>query len=476
MRKLPTDLAARLRDLVRLSPVVTDLANRFEAAGHQIYLVGGSVRDALLGRLGADLDLATDARPEEVLEIVRPWSDAHWIVGIAFGTVGAQKRKVRLEITTFRGERYREDSRNPEVHHVPTIEADLARRDFTINAMALRLPDRTFVDPHGGLADLAAKRLRTPLTPAESFSDDPLRMLRAARFVAALGVSPDAGVVDAMRAQRSRLGIVSAERIRDELTKILESPAPSKGLDLATQTGLSEQFLPELPALRLEQDPVHRHKDVYRHTLAVVDKIAASDPESEPDTVLRMAALLHDVGKPATRRFEGEGGVSFHHHEVVGAQIAERRLRELRFPKDFADPVVALIEMHLRFHTFRLGWTDSAVRRYVRDAGGLLDRLNRLVRADCTTRNPFRARQLSSAMDELEARIAHLAAEEDLKRIRPPLDGHEVMSRLGVPPGPVIGEALHHLLDLRLERGEIPREEALRLLDEWAAERGLGAR
>lgn len=466
-------MAARVRDLLRVSPTAMELARRFEKAGHSLYLVGGSVRDALLDRLGADLDFATDARPERVLEIARGWADAPpWLTGIKYGTVGVSKRGHRLEVTTFREERYPQDSRHPDVRPVATIEADLARRDFTINAMAVKLPDRQFVDPYGGLADLAAKRLRTPLTPEESFSDDPLRMLRAARFVAQLRVHPVPELVAAMRAQRSRLGIVSAERIRDELEKILAAPEPSKGLHLATETGLCDLFLPELPALRLEQDPVHRHKDVYRHTLAVVDKLVASDPGPEPDVELLTAGLLHDIGKPATRRIDSHG-VTFHHHEVVGAQMAERRLRELRFPRDFIDTVVALIEMHLRFHTFRLGWSDSAVRRYVRDAGPLLDRLNRLVRADCTTRNPFRARELAEAMDALEERIAHLAAEEDLKRIRPPLDGHDVMAFLGVPPGPVVGEALRYLLELRLDRGEIPREEAFRLLGAWAAERGL---
>jgi poly(A) polymerase len=474
MSGLPPDKAKRVRDLVKVSPVAFDLARRFERAGKALYLVGGSVRDAVSGRSSsdADLDFATDAKPDEVVEIVRGWHEGQWLVGIEFGTVGVQKAGVRLEITTFRSERYPEDSRHPEVVPVGTIEADLSRRDFTINAMALKLPDLTFVDPYGGLADLAGKRLRTPLTPEESFSDDPLRMLRAARFVAQLGVSPDPELVDAMRAQRHRLAIVSRERIQDELVKIISAPGASKGLDLAAQTELAEEFLPELPALRLEQDPIHRHKDVYRHTLAVLDKLIASEPEPHPDVELRLAGLLHDIGKPATRRIE-DGKVSFHHHEVVGAKMARKRLRELRFPSDVVETVSQLVELHLRFHTFRMGWSDSAVRRYVRDAGPLLDRLNRLVRADCTTRNPFKARQLATAIDELEERIARLAAEEDLKRIRPPLDGNEVMEHLGVSPGPVVGKALNHLLELRLDRGEIPRDEAIRLLDEWAAEEGI---
>ena len=472
MSRLPPDKAKRVSEIVKVPAVAVDLARLFERAGKALYLVGGSVRDAALGRSGpGDLDFATDAKPDHVVEIVRGWHEGQWLVGIEFGTVGVQKAGVRLEITTFRSERYPADSRHPEVVPVATIEADLSRRDFTINAMALRLPQREFVDPYGGLEDLAARRLRTPLTPEESFSDDPLRMLRAARFVAQLDVKPDPALVEAMRSQRGRLAIVSAERVRDEFTKIMAAPGASRGLDLAVETELAEEFLPELPALRLEQDPIHQHKDVYRHTLAVVDKLIASEPDG-PDVELRIAGLLHDVGKPATRRYD-DGKVSFHHHEVVGAKMAERRLRELRFPNDTVDVVTALVEMHLRFHTFRMGWSDSAVRRYVRDAGPLLDRLNRLVRADCTTRNRFKARQLAAAIDELEERIAHLAAEEDLKRIRPPLDGNEVMQHLELKPGPTVGKALNYLLELRLDRGEIPREEALRLLDEWAASEGI---
>ena len=473
MGQIPPELSARLRDLLKLPPFIDDLAKRFRVAGHELYLVGGSVRDALLEREHWDYDFATDAKPDEVLQLVAGWHEGKWLQGVEFGTVGVAKQGHRLEITTFREERYAEGSRKPEVTPLPTIEADLARRDFTINAMAVRLPERTFIDPFGGVADLARKLLRTPGNPSDSFSDDPLRMLRAARFVALLDVEPDPTVVRSMTEMRERLPIVSAERIRDELTKILNTNQPSKGLDLATQTGLCDLFLPELPALQLEQDPVHRHKDVYRHTLAVVDKIVASEPPGTgPDTALRMAALLHDIGKPATRRI-GPEGVSFHHHEVVGAQMARKRLQTLRFPSDFVDEVSELIALHLRFHTFRSGWSDSAVRRYVRDAGPLLDRLNRLVRSDSTTRNKMRARELSVAMDTLEERIARLAAEEDLKRIRPPIDGHEVMSHLGVGPGPVIGEALDHLLEIRLERGEYSKDEAFAMLDDWAGARGL---
>jgi poly(A) polymerase len=468
---LPPEMAARLRDLVKVSPVADELARRFAKAGKTLYLVGGSVRDALLDRLHGDLDFATDARPQDVLEIVRGWHEGTWLQGIQFGTIGVTKRGHRLEITTFRAERYEEDSRQPEVRTVATIEDDLARRDFTVNAMALRLPDRTFVDPHGGLADLGARRLRTPGKPEDSFSDDPLRMLRAARFVAQLGLVPDDALVAAIKAMRARLKIVSAERIRDELVKLMATAKPSAGLDLATETGLCDLFLPELPALRLEQDPIHRHKDVYRHTLAVVDKIVATDG-NEPDVLLRIAGLMHDVGKPATRRIE-DGVVMFHHHEVVGAQMTEKRLRALRFPNEFVDDATKLVEMHLRFHGFSRGWSDSAVRRYVRDAGPLLDRLNRLVRSDCTTRNKFKAKELQGAMDEFEERIARLAAEEDLKRIRPPVDGHDVMTYLRVPPGPIVGRALDYLLEVRLDRGEYSREEALTLLDEWARAEGI---
>ena len=473
MGRNPPELSARLRDLLKLPGFVDDLAKRFRSAGHELYLVGGSVRDALLERAHWDYDFATDAKPDEVLQLVSGWHEGKWLQGVEFGTVGVAKQGHRLEITTFREERYAEGSRKPAVTPLPSIEAELARRDFTINAMAVRLPERTVIDPYEGAADLARKVLRTPGEPADSFSDDPLRMLRAARFVALLDVEPDPAVVRAMSEMRERLRIVSAERIRDELTKILNTDRPSKGLDLATQTGLCDLFLPELPALQLEQDPVHRHKDVYRHTLAVVDKIVASEPPGTgPDTALRMAGLLHDVGKPATRKI-GPDGVSFHHHEVVGAQMARKRLQALRYPSDFIEEVAELIALHLRFHTFRSGWSDSAVRRYVRDAGPMLDRLNRLVRSDSTTRNKMRARELSVAMDTLEERIARLAAEEDLKRIRPPIDGHEVMKHLGVKPGPVVGDALDHLLEIRLERGEYSKEEAFALLDDWASAQGI---
>lgn len=441
-----------------------ELGERFQKAGHQLFLVGGAVRDAVLERPVDELDFATDARPEDVIRILRGWADSKRLVGVRFGTVGARKDEWELQITTFREEAYTEDSRQPEVTFAKDIETDLSRRDFTINAMAVRLPDGELVDPHRGLYDLAHKRLRTPLQPQLAFDDDPLRMLRAARFVATLGLTPQAEVVKAIGGMRERLRIVSAERIRDELSKLLLGQQADRGLQLVVSTGLAEEFIPEVPALRLEQDPVHRHKDVLRHTLAVVNRC-------EPDLRLRLAALLHDVGKPKTRQITPEG-VQFHHHEVVGARMTEERLRALRYPEKVVQDVGRLVEMHLRFHTYRLGWSDGALRRYVRDAGPLLDRLNQLTRADCTTQNPAKARILSALQDELEERIARLAEEENLARIRPPLDGNRVMEHLGLKPGPVVGEALAYLLEIRMDRGPISEEEAFRLLDEWWEQRG----
>jgi len=378
--------------------------------------------------------------------------------------VGARKRGHLLEITTFREEIYAEDSRNPEVTFAKDVDTDLARRDFTINAMAVRLPEGEFVDPHRGLFDLAHKRLRTPLEPEVAFTDDPLRMLRAARFVSTLGMDPAPEVVEAMRTLRERLRIVSAERIRDELSKLLQGAHVDRGLQLVVDIGLADEFLPELPALQLEQDPVHRHKDVFRHTLAVVKRCPPDD------LTLRLAALLHDVGKPATKQITPEG-VQFHHHEVEGARITEERLRALRFPEKVVQDVRKLVEMHLRFHTYRLGWSDGALRRYVRDAGPLLDALNQLTRADCTTQNPKKAKVLAELQDDLEQRIARLTEEENLAAIKPPLDGHQVMEHLGIPPGPLVGEALEHLLELRMDRGPIPEGEAFELLDEWWEQR-----
>jgi poly(A) polymerase len=461
----PPDAPGPAGAILEVDPLAVELGERFRAAGFRLYLVGGAVRDVLMQRTHDELDFATDAHPEDTIRLLQGWADWRDLIGVRFGTVGAAKSGRRLEITTFRREVYPEDDRHPQVEFGDSLEVDLSRRDFTVNAMAVGLPDGEFVDPFGGLKHLAAQRLDTPLDPEVSFGDDPLRMLRAARFAATLGLTPTPRVVAAIRGMAGRLTIVSAERIRDELSRLLLAPDPTAGLELIVDTRLADRFLPELPALRLEQDPVHRHKDVLRHTFVVVQRCA-------PDLTLRLAALLHDIGKPSTRAFT-EGGVQFYHHEVVGARMAEARLRALRYANDVVADAVKLVEMHMRFHTYRDGWSDSAIRRYVRDAGPLLDRLNQLTRADCTTRNPFRARALEALQDDLELRIARLAEQENLEQIRPPLDGHEVMKHLGLQPGPVVGEALDHLLEERMERGPIPKDEAYRLLDEWAGQRGL---
>jgi poly(A) polymerase len=442
-----------------------ELAARFRDAGFRCYMVGGSVRDAFLDRPLTDVDITTDARPDAVEAIVRPWADHVWLQGQRFGTVGCEKNGERFEITTFRADVYRPESRKPEVEYANDIETDLSRRDFTVNAMALALDEPELIDPFGGLADLGARRLRTPLSPQVSFEDDPLRMLRAARFAATLALLPVPEVVDAIVSMRERLEIVSAERIRDELSKLLLAGDPSDGLWLISRTKLSDEFLPELNAMQLEQDPIHRHKDVLAHTIAVVAK-------TSPRLTLRLAALLHDVGKPKTRGF-GPQGVTFHHHEVVGARMARERLVALRYPNEIVDAVTKLVELHLRFHTYRMGWTDSAVRRYVRDAGPLLDDLNELTRSDCTTRNAKKAAALARRMDELDERIEVLAAQEELAKIKPPLDGDEIMAFLGVPPGPLVGEARAFLLELRLDEGPIGKEEAYARLRDWARERGV---
>jgi poly(A) polymerase len=445
-----------------LLAATSGLADRFAAADRTLYLVGGSVRDALFpaGALAdPDFDLTTDARPEEIERLVSGWADDVWTQGARFGTIGARKDGQVFEITTHRAEVYVPESRKPEVTFGDNIEEDLARRDFTINALALRLPDMELVDPFDGLGDLAAGRLRTPLDPEISFGDDPLRMLRAARFAARFSLKPDPGLEAAIEKMHDRLSIVSAERIRDELDKIMLVETPSDALWFIVRTGLAADFLPELPGLALEQDPIHRHKDVLAHTLAVVDK-------TSPDCLLRLAALFHDVGKPRTRAIT-DGGVTFHHHEMVGARMTRVRMEALRYSSDDIDVVVRLVELHLRFHTYRLGWTDKAVRRYVRDAGDLLDRLNELTRCDCTTRNASKARALARRMDELDARIAELRQQEELDRLRPDLSGNQVMELLGVPPGPVVGRALAFLMDLRLDEGPLSEEEATARLREW---------
>jgi poly(A) polymerase len=449
--------------LLEVPPVAAELGERFRVAGHELVIVGGAVRNLLLeDEQTPDLDFATDALPRETARILRGWADRLYLVGVRFGTVGARKGDSVLEITTYREEVYAEEHRKPAVTFGKDVETDLSRRDFTVNAMAVRLPGGEFLDPFGGVRDLAAKRLDTPLDPEVSFGDDPLRMLRAARFASQLELSPAPRVVEAITRMRERLRIVSAERISDELSKLLRGPKPSKGLELIVRTGLAEEFLPELPALRLEQDPVQRHKDVLHHTYAVVEKCDADD------STLRLAALLHDIGKPRTREITPDG-VTFHHHEVVGARLARERLQALRYPAQVVDDVAKLVEMHLRFHGYS-GWSDSAVRRYVRDAGPLLDRLNQLTRADCTTQNRFKAKKLEALQDDLEERIARLAEEENLDAMRPPLDGQQVMEHLGIPPGPAVGRALAALMEVRLERGPVDEDEAYGLLDAWWAE------
>ena len=459
-----------------LAPAAVELGELFARAGHELALVGGPVRDVFLGKRPADLDLTTDAVPEKVLEITKRWADKTWTVGIEFGTIGLRKRDAVFEITTYRSEAYQRGSRKPDVRYGKSLEEDLLRRDFTINAMAARLPGYELVDPFGGLAALKDKVIRTPGRPADSFSDDPLRILRAARFAARLGFRVDAGVAEAMEAMADRLSIVSIERITDELTKLMLTRDPAYGLDLLVRTGVAGCVLPELPALRMEADEHHRHKDVYQHSLTVLKQ--AMDLEKkydlEGDLVLRLAAVLHDIGKPKTRSMLPGGKVAFHHHEVVGAKMARKRLTALKFPKDVTADVAKLIELHLRFHGYGDGeWTDSAVRRYVRDAGDLLTRLHVLTRADCTTRNARKAARLSASYDALEARIEELREAEELDKIRPELDGGEIMSILGLKPGPLVGKAWNHLLEVRLEHGELGRERVTAELLAWAADQGI---
>jgi poly(A) polymerase len=472
-------LTAAAVALNKHAPMLGELGAAFDAAGHALYLVGGSVRDALLGRLSPDLDFTTDARPEQVQQILRRWADSLWDTGIDFGTVGVGKGDRRLEITTFRADTYDQVSRNPEVRFGNRLGDDLVRRDFTVNAMAVRITQSgpgEFLDPLGGLAALRARVLDTPSLPSVSFGDDPLRMLRAARFVSQLGFTVAPRVRTAIEGMAAQLGRISAERVAAELDKLLLGDDPVAGIDLLVQTGMGEVVLPEVGGMQMAIDEHHQHKDVYQHSLTVLRQaIALEDPPPEggPDLVLRWAALLHDIGKPATRRHEPNGGVSFHHHEVVGAKMVRKRLRALKFSKQMVDDVSQLVYLHLRFHGYGDGkWTDSAVRRYVTDAGPLLPKLHKLVRGDCTTRNKRRAARLQANYDRLEARIAELAANEDLARVRPDLDGNEIMRLLDIPAGPLVGEAWRYLKELRLDRGPMSNDEATDELLAWWRSRG----
>lgn len=456
----------------QIPEIAIDLGSRFNEAGFEAALVGGWVRDAVMGRIQNDLDFATNATPDQILSIVKGWADAIWEVGIEFGTVGLLKDGHNIEITTYRAEAYDENSRKPAVQFGDSLEDDLSRRDFTINAMAIQLPAGEIYDPFGGINHIASQTITTPGKPEESFSDDPLRMLRAARFASQLNFSIEDSVIKAMHDMASRLAIISSERIRDEIEKLLLSNNPRKGLEVLIATSIADIVLPEVPALKLEIDEHHRHKDVYEHSLIVleqaIDLEKSHEPNLEPDIVLRLAALLHDIGKPKTRKHESGGGVSFHHHELVGARMAKKRLQELRFSNDIVKSVTKLIELHLRFHGYGTGqWTDSAVRRYVRDAGDELVRLHKLTRADCTTRNKQKAMTLSQNYDALEARIEELRAEEELNAIRPDLNGAEIMEILSVQPGPIVGKAYSHLLELRLDKGPMSKDEAREELLAW---------
>lgn len=455
--------------------VLKEIGELFQKSGFEISLVGGPVRDAVLGKTVKDLDLTTNAKPNDIQKILKNWADDIWDVGIKFGTVGAKLKDYVFEITTYRTEQYEDTSRKPSVEFGKSLEEDLARRDFTINAMALKLPNFELVDIYEGLSDLNNKLLRTPLNPEISFSEDPLRMLRAARFISKLDLQPQADLVEAMKKLAERLTIVSMERINDEFNKIIMTDQPRVGFELLVETGVAEYFLPELPALKLEIDEHHHHKDVYQHSLTVLDQVIdlekTHQPFCEPDLVLRLASLLHDIGKPKTRKFEGEGRVSFHHHEVVGARLAKKRLEKLRYSKEIIEDVTLLIELHLRFHGYGEGkWTDSAVRRYVRDADEQLIRLHKLTRADCTTRNSAKADKLKKAYDDLEIRIVELSKQEELNSMRPELDGQEIMNLLDMKPGPMVGKAYQFLLDLRLDQGIVGKDQAGVALKAWWAQ------
>ena len=469
---VPQLLEHRINALFEQIPLVAELGEAFAQAGHDLYLVGGSVRDALMGRLGHDLDFTTDARPDDTEAILRQHTHATWDIGRAFGTIGAQIDDWVVEVTTYRADAYHPDSRKPEIVYGETLEDDLIRRDFTVNAMALHAATRTFSDPYAGLTDIVSGILRTPFPPERSFSDDPLRMMRAARFTSQLGFTVTNEVRAAMTDMASRIEIISAERVRDELSKTLLTDHPREGLDLLVTTRIADYVLPELPALRLERDEHHRHKDVYEHSLTVLDQSIDLEKRRghDPDLTGRLAALLHDIGKPSTRKFEPGGKVSFHHHDIVGAKMARKRLKALIYPSQVVKEVSKLVELHLRFHGYGdQGWTDSAVRRYVRDAGDQLERLHILTRSDCTTRNRRKAERLEFAYDDLEARIANLTAKEELAAIRPDLDGQQIMATLDIKPGPEVGKAYKFLLNLRLDEGPHTPDEAKNALLAWWA-------
>jgi len=473
---LPAEQQQRIEALLAAGPTLDELGARFAAAGFEFALVGGPVRDALLGRSGNDWDFATSAHPDQIEQLVTGWADAIWDMGRDFGTIGCRRAGAQFEITTYRSDTYDPDSRKPEVAFGDTLEGDLSRRDFAVNAMAIRLPGREFVDPFGGLVDLDAGVLRTPVTAEQSFGDDPLRMMRAARFAAQLNFRAVDDVVEAMSNMAERISIVSAERVRDELNKLILSAHPQSGLRLLVETKLADQILPELPALILERDEHHRHKDVYEHSLTVLEQAISLEHRlgDGPDLIIRVAALLHDIGKPKTRRFQPGGAVTFHHHDVVGAKLVRKRMRALRYSNDEIKQVSLLVELHLRFHGYGSGeWSDSAVRRYVRDAGDQLERLHILTRADCTTRNQKRAATLRRSYDSLEERIATLAGQEELSAIRPDLDGNDIMEILGIPAGPEIGQAYKFLLELRMERGPLEAGVAKAELLTWWKARSL---
>ena len=474
---LISEVQARVvAELARIAPVTDELGRRFAAAGEEIALVGGPVRDAMLGRLHNDLDFTTSARPEVTERLLKGWAEATWDIGRAFGTIGCRRGEWQVEITTYRSDAYDSASRKPEVKYGDSLVGDLARRDFTVNSMALSLPDEQLEDPYGGVVDLAHQVLRTPGRPEDSFSDDPLRMMRAARFSAQLGFTVAPEVVAAMQDMAERISIVSAERVRDELVKLMLSPDPVRGLRLLVDTGLAGHVLPEVPALALERDEHHRHKDVYEHSLIVLEQSIDLEERLShlsgggPDFTSRFAALMHDVGKPKTRRFAEDNVVTFHHHDVVGAKLTRKRMQALKFSNDQIDEVAKLVELHLRFHGYGSGeWTDSAVRRYVRDAGDQLERLHVLTRADCTTRNKRKADSLRRTYDDLEARIAQLSEAEEMASIRPDLDGNQIMEILGIGPGREVGQAYRHLLELRLDNGPMSQEQARAALLDWSA-------